>query len=499
MVKLLIADDEHTIRKGLSGYMPWHEIGCEVTDTAGDGAEAVKLIDKNLPDIVITDIRMPNASGIDIARYVYERHPGMKVIILTGYADFEYARQAMRYGVADYILKPVSKDTLMGSVKKCVRQLKRAEDNAGLLHSQFFEELARSENKEKHIASAAELGVSLDAFCAAAFQSKTTADGTAGLDFITNSIHERWPEDYTYYRKGFMCWIHKERDEPGESAAFKDACTEMTLIGRNLYALELSAGLSRGHSGLNSVAAAEAEAEEALRQGYYTGRVVSAFDAEATPKSQPDADRAEELLALEQSLGNHEFDKTRRAVQKIFAQMKKAVNPVPDIKAAGIQIYYIFRSYLIKNGISLDNANIIPALNRAENAEQIQKELLGLYERLVREAAVRFSRYNPTVEKAIRFIRANYKDNLSLEVIAEHIPVNPSHLSRTFKREYGEPLTEYINKVRIEKAGELLSTTNMLAYEVAEAVGFNDPTYFSMVFKKHTGVSPKEYKLEKKR
>jgi len=234
MYKLLIADDENTILKGLSEFMPWETVGCEVAGTAKDGFEAIEHIKSDPPDIVITDIKMPRKSGIDVAQFVHENYPKVKVIILTGFAEFEYARSALIYGVSDFELKPVSKKKLLDAVKKL----------------------------------------------------------TAIID------------------------------------------------------------AERGYS------------------------------------------------------------------EKI----------------------------------------------------------------------------NPFVKKALRHIQENYHMNLSLETVAAHVMVNPSHLSRTFRKETGEVVTDYINRMRIEKAKELLALTDMLVYEVAEAVGFKDSAYFSLVFKKIAGVNPKDFR-----
>ncbi|MCL2628402.1 MAG: response regulator [Oscillospiraceae bacterium] len=234
MYKILIADDESTVLKGLSEFMPWDSVQCMVAATAKDGHEAIELIKNDSPDIVITDIKMPRKSGIDVAKFVHENYPKIKVIILTGFAEFEYARSALIYGVSNYELKPVSKNKLLDAVREL----------------------------------------------------------TAKID------------------------------------------------------------IERGYS----------------------------------------------------------------------------------------------------------------------------------------------EKVNPLVKKALRFISENYSTNLSLETVASAIAVNPSHLSRTFKKETGEVITDYINHIRIEKAKELLALTDMLVYEAAEAVGFNDPAYFSIVFKKNTGISPKDFK-----
>jgi len=281
MYKLLIADDENTILKGLSRFMPWDTIGCEVDGTAKDGQEAIEHIKSRPPDIVITDIKMPRKSGIDVACFVHENCPQIKVIILTGFAEFEYARSALVYGVSDYVLKPVSKIKLLDAVKKL----------------------------------------------------------TIKIDEEREIIH--WSES---------------------------------------------------------------------PMAPYIGR----------------------LYDIEKHLKDNNYEAGRRSASSLFMGLNTLMN----------QEYHV----------------------------------------------------SPFIEKALRYIQKNYNADLSLETIAAHALVHPSHLSRTFKKETGEAVTDYINRMRIEKAKELLAFTDMLAYEVAEAVGFKDSAYFSLVFKKIAGVSPKDFK-----
>jgi len=136
MYKLLIADDESTILKGLSEFMPWDTVGCEVSGVAKDGHEAIEFIASSPPDIVITDIKMPRKSGIDVAQFVHVNYPKIKMIILTGFAEFEYARSALIYGVSDYELKPVSKTRLLESVKELTAKIDEERGTARLSESE---------------------------------------------------------------------------------------------------------------------------------------------------------------------------------------------------------------------------------------------------------------------------------------------------------------------------------------------------------------------------
>ena len=121
--KLLVVDDEVTMRKGISNYMNWASIDCQVVGNASDGVEAMEFLDREPVDIVITDIKMPAADGLEVARYVYEHHPHTKVIILTGYADFQYAQTAIKYRVTSFILKPTNKKELFAAVQEAQKQL----------------------------------------------------------------------------------------------------------------------------------------------------------------------------------------------------------------------------------------------------------------------------------------------------------------------------------------------------------------------------------------
>ena len=121
--KLLVVDDEVTMRKGISNYMNWASIDCQVVGSASDGMEAIDFLKNHPVDIVITDIKMPAADGLEVARFVHENHPMTKVIILTGYADFEYAQTAIKYHVTSFILKPTNKKELFAAVQEAQKQL----------------------------------------------------------------------------------------------------------------------------------------------------------------------------------------------------------------------------------------------------------------------------------------------------------------------------------------------------------------------------------------
>jgi two-component system response regulator YesN len=503
---LLIADDENTIRKGLAGYMPWDEIDCVVDGAARDGMEAIDFLKNGNPDIVITDIKMPRCDGIELAKYIHENRPWVKVIILTGYAEFEYARSAISCGVTDYLLKPISKDTLMESVKKMIEKINQERKDKqsrrrDMMHprEQLLRELAgASPNREKLLARAADYGIVLDVYHVVVFDA---GEGTAGLDYALESLFEQCPDDYFFTMGGRLFWV--SHSGSGSQGRLSDICAEIVNIGRLLYALFVSAGISGLHRGPEALSQAAAEAISSLGRNFYSGQSVSFYKADSASSQNIHDLCAGELFAIEKHLREQQFDAAHQSAAALFSKLKSLAASEFDAKTACIQIYYICTSILLKNGLTFSpgqpsNGRANPDFFLKVRGSHVINSLESAVFEVLKNTSDILSNQGRVVsllvKKALRYIHDNYQRDLSLELIAGQIHVNPSHLSRTFKKELGEPVTGYINRIRIEKAKELLTVSGMLAYEAAEAAGFNDPAYFSQVFKKITGVSPKDFK-----
>ncbi len=189
--KLLVVDDEVTMRKGISNYMNWASIDCQVVGSASDGVEAMEFLKSQPVDIVITDIKMPAADGLEVARFVHENYPRTKVIILTGYADFEYAQTAIKYHVTSFILKPTNKKELFAAVQEAQKQLivsqqqeNIAKEGVFFLKDQLMQELTdhlcTEELKEKLLS----LGLHMDCYYVAAFKPSSDEPDLSALKKI---------------------------------------------------------------------------------------------------------------------------------------------------------------------------------------------------------------------------------------------------------------------------------------------------------------------------
>lgn len=497
---LLIVDDEAPIRKGISRFINWDAIDCTIEDTACDGLEAMEKL-KELPvDIVITDIRMPEADGLELARHISEHYPGIKVIILTGYADFTYAQTAIQYNVSDFLLKPISKEQVIAAVrnaqKKIITEQQRSHLGQGdptFLKDQLLLELTDRPQDPVLLNRTQEYHIHLEHYCLAAFQMLPPA-GDIGV--LKELIGAQMGDGCCYRYNNLILAIFPVPDGADTVPDHtRTCCQELVQITRSMVGIELSVGISAVHHGSSHYGTAVSEAIHALAQNFYSPSGIACHDDSLSAQSSYSL-TAREALALnelETAILGRDFSSATAVINSVFIRMKSGFAKSADARNMCIMMYYTGLRALAKRGKTPPEDSITDRINHSTDIfglESIIREFLGYLQKELDEDG----NLSKIVRQAVSYIDQHLSDTLSLDVIAGAIPANPSYLSRTFKKETGQALTEYISLARIEKAKELLADNDILTYEVAERVGFHDPAYFSAIFKKHTGVSPKEYR-----
>lgn len=504
---MLIVDDEPTIRKGLSYFIQWDSIDCIVDDTACDGAEAIDKINELHPDIVITDIKMPQVDGIELSKYIYENHPNIQTIILTGYADFQYAQSAIKYNIIDFILKPTSKDKLIEAVKSAQERILTLQkkttiekEDISFLKEQLLQELTNNSNISTNLLSRMNnYGINLDHYYYAVafeFAGKQTGSGNDDINSLKNIITSQHENYYCYrYNNLVIALYPMDGFKKTVPQSVLKGCEEMLEIIHSLYSLNLSVGISLCHTGYDQLSLASIETITALSLNFYNNKDICIYEPSLENSSYNiNTEYTLSLYHIETLLKNWDFDGAFVLINTLFSQLKLNIVKSVDVKNICTQIYYICSRILIKRNLTPMHTNVLIDINECATIFQLEKLTKEFLENVKSNITTNGKVLSPNTEKSIHYIHLHLKESLSLETIASYIHINPSHLSRTFKKESGESITEYINKARIEKAQELLSLSNTRAYEVAELVGFNDPAYFSATFKKYTGLSPKEYK-----
>lgn len=520
MYNVLIVDDESLIREGIADGIDWISLGCEAPFAAENGLEAVEVIMSGKIDIVITDIKMPGMNGLDLAKWIHENYNHIKVIILTGYDDFKFAQSALKFGVVDFILKP----TKLEEIEKSIRDIKKklVEENE---KQQLLEESKVIKNKSKVY----EAGKFVSSII---FGHLTTQDfglGNGIPDFVTciqriavlefkDSADKKIDEGITCYidhiekqitsklfdsKIWFLTLPERERlivfffsGNKDIDKSFFDTVTEKIVHDiesdiNSFMPFDLSIGLSFSDESIYNA-----------KKMYYDA--LNKSDMDKARKSWLENLNAPGDIIVDRALGQSFSNYIQnRDVQGIFNEIDAffksiKLKSITSIKSAAIELInytidIINKSYVTK-GISKEKvySSIINSFDIAE-IEHVVKET-------IRKIYINTDVFQDEVEssdlddKVIAYIKANFFNDLTLEEVADKFYISAGHLSRILKKNCGKTFLDLLTQIRVENAKILLRNPRLKAYEVANAVGFKDPKYFSQVFKKYTGKTPSDYK-----
>jgi len=521
---LMIVDDEPVIRNGLANYIDWERLNCRIVYVAKDGLDAFENIEKYAPDIVITDLRMPELDGISLAKHIYENHKEICVIILSGYSDFSYAQQGMRYGVINYLLKPVSEQLLYDTVEKACGIIESNRNN-----HVYIQELEKINNENAELILTQSL-----------------------RDIFLNTLSDTPAEYDTFYRNNvFPCSylvivfeiIHNDSVDYSVKNVLRKSTviTNMiTLIFKNIKHIAVYthhdsiAVLAQFDVNSNPETSKELIVDalsglDTIKKLVPYSLVIGISSVYDSPSSLSEAYiEAEETMLMKKHDSENELKKDRKDetpyiyhkyIEQIMEQIKtanadKSVHLTNDLfyKFAADKIHpttvkdnLILLCSLCSQQLGLYSLSLGDLLDQ-KNKDIYSKIILSKDIMSLKSLAVEFvkasaalinqsnSSAGDLVLSAQKFIAENYMKSISLSDIASHLHVNASYLSRLYKRKIGITVTDELSRMRIEKAKKLLTETDFLTYEIANKIGINDPVYFSQLFRKHTGVNPKEYR-----
>ena len=469
MYRVVIADDEAWVLESLRKRVPWEREGYQIAATAEDGESALSIIESVQPDLVVTDIRMPGYSGLDLVREARVRGYRGAFVVVSGYAEFAYAQKALQYGVIGYCLKPVEVDEIVSILRRHARSLER---DAGRL-----------------------LRVS-DAVVAAV----DAGDGTALFaDFAPDSRERR--------ESGPLRVVVYESDQADPAIQAAGLVTAnigssrcATILADEGYRDYASAGAERagderrpmGVSGVvrdaRNLHRGMLEAIVAFNHGFmgWTDLVVE-FDARQDPGALRGA-----LRRIEEGVKN----RSAEAVQRGFSELRAAVlaNRYHAVHAAFVYnsiIYFLDSSGHERGEPLVEYEDLVDLYG---SFELMLSHLAELCLDAVGSGQPTPPSADSRADEVVRYVDANYVGRISLGDLAGRFAMSPSHLSRVFKGRTGRTLTEYVAHRRIDYARELLETSTMPVSEIAEESGYESYFYFARVFKRLTGRTPTEYR-----
>ncbi len=534
MYKVLIIDDESIIRKGIKNIINWKQLDCEVCADACDGIEGIELIKTYLPEIIITDIHMPGLDGINMIKQVKDIVPNSKIIILTGYRDFDYVHEAIKCGAYDFLLKPTKIEELTSVLAKAVNEISEQEikhqevDRFRLLFEQSIPILRErllhdiiygiNTNENEIIEKMKLFKIDIKNFVLVIMENDYDEKSTSTqydkhlCQFgIVNSFQEIFAEKYEVIsimlnksRVGFI--IQKADKSPIDISEVSERCGYLQEVITNGFGFTVTIAVSSNGVSAMELTEKHKECLGSLEYKSYIGNnaIIQYNDLNSFFRYEDYStlDNYQKQLLESIKSGNESLVKV--STQNIFryiAANNININYLKNFYYSTLSSINDIRITVLaaetdkKHEEGKDIASLLQLIEKCDSLE----ELNSLLEEVAFRIAAKVNNYNNrsiklVLRKAIEYIHEHYNEQVTLNEVADSIYVSTFYISRMFKKELGKNFVDYLNDVRIEKAKELLKDVKYKTYEVADLVGISDPHYFSKLFKKHSGITPSEYR-----
>ncbi|MBP3966675.1 response regulator [Paenibacillus lignilyticus] len=542
MYKLLIVDDEPTVRTGLRTYFNWSSYGIEVIGEADDGDVALAFVEKELPDLILSDVRMPNMDGITMAQQISARYPDVQIIFVSGHDDAEYLKSAMKVSAVDYIFKPVNLQELTEVIKKVILDLdaKRYEqrrkeemriklqEGMPLLREKFLLALIGNVTPKHNLqerlvflgldlpvdASYWVMAISVDDLGeVTAMRSEVDRQllWYAVLNICRELIDVHMCGYVFEHRSGEFVAILRAESEDGGS---QDAANALLMLAGDIrenlerwLKIGVTIGIGDRADSLAELAHGYKQAREAVDHKWYLGknRIITMNSLE-NPESEGgggigkfDSEHQEQLAS---ALKAADPDKVRETLDLLFADLNR--NRPDGLKYGRnvcLQIALVVGQLLMELNVqSTELESAESALWEAlfeqetigEMRQLIEIHLLSACDR-IREK--RIGKVANLAERVRTIIEQKYADgNLTVDAIGKEVYLTSTYVSLLFKQETGQTINEYLTQVRVERAKEMLRDHRYKFYDICYAIGYTDPSYFTKLFKKATGVTPSVYR-----
>lgn len=531
LYRIMLVDDEEEVRKAMIRKMDWEQLGFTVAGDAENGEDALEKLELLEPDVVMTDIRMPYMDGLTLVARIREKYPFIKVLIFSGYDDFEYAKQAIKYRVTEYILKPVNGEELAEILKRVrisldeeikqrrnISMLQESYENSlPMLREVFLNDLvSRGADLSGVAPKLKEYGVDiLDArkWLAAVIHVEQVEQAEEQelyrhQELIPISVR-KLVEDHlkTYGRfivfnsaEGItlIAAVDGNNSETGLITLLEDTCKE----SRRILGVSITVGVGYSCDTLQEIRRSYQTAVDAL--GYRAivgcGRTIYINDMEPVNrgKLQFGAGEEAELTAVIKFGTKDQIGETVRelAVRMDDAKVHDNQYQVYMLTIVNCLIRLMQQYDLKMSGMFDSEDHYADIIKRICRREGFAEEVIPIACRM--NEALNQARDNTTrkvIVEAKEYIQENYADpELSVDVLCRHLHMSPAYFSTVFKKETGQTYVNYLTEVRLQKAEELLEQTDDKTYEIAQKVGYQEQNYFSYVFKKKYGISPTKYR-----
>ncbi len=540
LYRIILVDDEEEVRKSIIRKIDWQAVGFTVVGDAENGEDALEKIEALEPDVVLTDIRMPYMDGLTLAEKIRQKYPSMKIVIFSGYDDFEYAKRAIKLNVTEYILKPVNVEELTAILRKIQASLdeeieqkrdvsllrENYKRSLPILREQFLKDLVSRQMDEKIVAERLEQYdiplVGAKKWISIAVKVELSAvSGEVILplheerDLIPISVMQIIEENLKRYCRFSLFSFSGAADaEIAGIVAVDDSNSQTGLIDilsdickeiRKILMIPVTIGIGHSRTELGLIYESFQSALDALGYRAIVGSGSTIYINDVEPVNTGKLQfTAEDESALVQAVKFGPEEKIRAVTDQILSRMSDA-----KVHARQYQTYILsvanclvqlIQQYDLEMDELFADSKVGPdpfmMIQQVMNREKFSKWLLGATLKI--NGAMNTERDNTTrqsMERAKQYIMENYQDpDLSVEQICRTLHMSPAYFSTMFKKATGQTYIGYLTDVRLNKAVELLNMTDDKTYVIASKVGYQEQNYFSYVFKKKFGVSPTKFR-----
>lgn len=497
-MRILVVEDEIRIRKGMANLIE-NCTGHTVVGEAKNGREGMEMALTYQPDLIITDIRMPEMDGLEMLRRLQEKGGSWRFVILSGYSEFEYAKQAIRYGVDDYLVKPLAPEDVMRLLdsveEKRKEELRRTQEKPEKKLRNWLIENETVDYAELESVCEIKADNTFRLFCA--YVGTIAAEERDWCMQVFDRLSERFPEQKMYYfftesTREFICFMEEKNIEAIEAEL------RQKLLKKSLYACDWvwTTAVVEGLQNLK-------QQYEALRTLYLYGLVLGNKVLLTEARIQSFVPKQHFYPKnIEKELQKAFYKEDKEAFLDAcgaFAEELRGVCSKPvQIKEEYMQAVNFLMNLAQENNRRLyeqmQNLNTIKRIGTAVTRQELEvvfREVIHIFtSNMNRQQDIS----NYTIKRAIDYIRNHYQEAISLEGVAAGLDITPEYLSTLFNREVGQNFTVFLKKFRISHAKRLLKGTDKKIYEIAAEVGYGDPKYFNRVFKEEEGISPGDYR-----
>ena len=541
MYRVMIVDDEPLILAGIASLLDWKEYGCEISGKAANGQQALKLMEEQKPDIVITDIKMPGMDGIGFMKAVKERGwDDVIFILLTNLEEFSLARQALSLGAVEYLVKmELTEEKLADSLKLAMerREMKRKAEAAGTAVTVSREEAVRgyieklltdggtfsggASSGNAGEASAQNQGEGYDSclrrpvlaiisfnYGYEGFSSDFTREDQKKVISFAENIIEQMVKGYFDH----SCLVRRELNSlvlVMSTDGIEDYREQIRSLGEKIisvvkdyFEVSVSVAVSSRKESLGEFGALLYEAMSATNHYFYHSLDPVVFYSEECETSARHTGSFHIGFLkkdLSQAVALNDSGRLEEILDQVACLLREH-NPSKQQAVNACANLYFFLSSFFEDGEEPDfpyEVNIMEKLGRLGTLGQIIQWINWFKEAVSRILERRRdTRVDKIAEMVREYVMEHYKERITLGQAAEALNISQGYLSTAFKKQSGESFTNYVSAIKIEKAKELIASHQYMMYEVSDLLGFDTPFYFSKVFKKVTGMSPKEYEAQ---